>query len=159
MIKVADFGLAESMDTNKEYFRQNEDVIIKLPIKWLALESTMDGVFSEKSDVVRVLHSGIIISSKLRQLRKCLETTNVLLHRIMVSINHYYNNDSSHSLLISGLMVLLAGRYLVEERPHMLESILLNFLANWRRDIEWRSLSMQHAVKTCEYILLELCPE
>ena len=53
VIKVADFGLAESMDTTKEYFRQDEDVIIKLPIKWLALESTMDGIFSEKSDVVR----------------------------------------------------------------------------------------------------------
>ncbi len=52
VIKVADFGLAESMDTTKEYFRQDEDVITKLPIKWLALESTMDGVFSEKSDVV-----------------------------------------------------------------------------------------------------------
>ena len=50
MIKVADFGLAESMDTTKEYFRQNEDVIIKLPIKWMAVESTMDGVFSEKSE-------------------------------------------------------------------------------------------------------------
>ncbi len=55
VIKVADFGLSESMDTTKEYFRQDEDVIIKLPIKWLALESTMDGIFSEKSDVVRVL--------------------------------------------------------------------------------------------------------
>ncbi len=54
VIKVADFGLSESMDTTKEYFRQDEDAIIKLPIKWLALESTMDGVFSEKSDVVRV---------------------------------------------------------------------------------------------------------
>ncbi len=54
VIKVADFGLSESMDTTKEYFRQDEDAIIKLPIKWLALESTVDGVFSEKSDVVRV---------------------------------------------------------------------------------------------------------
>ena len=54
------------------------------------------------------------------------------------------------NLLISGLTVLLAGRYLVEERPHMLEYILLNFLTNLSQDIEWRSLSMQHAVKTCE---------
>ena len=55
MIKVADFGLAESMDTTKEYFRQDNDVAIKLPIKWLAPESINDGVFSEKSDVVKLM--------------------------------------------------------------------------------------------------------
>ena len=52
VIKVADFGLAESLDSSKDYFRQNEEDIIKLPIKWLALESIHDGVFSERSDVV-----------------------------------------------------------------------------------------------------------
>ena len=52
VIKVADFGLAESIDPTKEYFRQDQNVIIKLPVKWLALESINDGVFSEKSDVV-----------------------------------------------------------------------------------------------------------
>ena len=56
MIKVADFGLAESIDTNKEYFRQDKDNVIKLPIKWLALESINDGVFSEKSDVVNTYY-------------------------------------------------------------------------------------------------------
>ena len=54
VIKVADFGLSESIDTTKEYFRQDQDVIIKLPLKWLALESINDGVFSEKSDVVSI---------------------------------------------------------------------------------------------------------
>ena len=49
---MADFGLAESIDPTKEYFRQDDNVIIKLPVKWLALESINDGVFSEKSDVV-----------------------------------------------------------------------------------------------------------
>ncbi len=53
VIKVADFGLSESIETTKDYFRQDQDNAIKLPIKWLAPESINDGVFSEKSDVVR----------------------------------------------------------------------------------------------------------
>ena len=51
VIKVADFGLSESVGT-KEYFRQDKDAAIRLPIKWLAPESMEDYVFSEKSDVV-----------------------------------------------------------------------------------------------------------
>jgi hypothetical protein len=57
VIKVADFGLSESIDTTREYFRQNQKDAVKLPIKWLALESICDGVFSEKSDVVSKLSS------------------------------------------------------------------------------------------------------
>ena len=53
VIKVADFGLSESIDVTKDYFRENEDNSIKLPVKWLALESMNDGLFSEKTDVVR----------------------------------------------------------------------------------------------------------
>ncbi len=55
VIKVADFGLAESLDASKEYFRQNPDNAIKLPIKWLAPESIDDNVFSERSDVVNLI--------------------------------------------------------------------------------------------------------
>ena len=65
MIKVADFGLAESIDPTKEYFRQDQNAIIMLPIKWLALESINDGVFSEKSDVVSINSSIYIFSSIL----------------------------------------------------------------------------------------------
>ena len=50
---MADFGLSESIGT-KDYFRQDKDATIKLPIKWLAPESMEDHVFSEKSDVVSV---------------------------------------------------------------------------------------------------------
>ena len=52
VLKVADFGLAASLDTSKDYFRQDQDDAIKLPIKWLAPENINDKVFSEKSDVV-----------------------------------------------------------------------------------------------------------
>lgn len=52
IIKVADFGLAEKIDACKDYFRQDQHSTIKLPLKWMALESINDGVFSEKSDVV-----------------------------------------------------------------------------------------------------------
>ena len=54
VLKVADFGLAASLDTSKDYFRQDQDEAIKLPVKWLAPESINDKVFSEKSDVVNI---------------------------------------------------------------------------------------------------------
>ena len=58
IIKVADFGLSEDIYACN-YFRQlkGSDNIsgsstVKLPVKWMALESLHDGLFSEKSDVV-----------------------------------------------------------------------------------------------------------
>ena len=52
VIKVADFGLTEDV-YQRNYFRQGS-TSVKLPIKWMALESLHDRVFSEKSDVVCV---------------------------------------------------------------------------------------------------------
>ena len=56
MIEVADFGLSEDIYT-RNYFRQTERVEegetpVKLPVRWMALESLNDGIFTEKSDVV-----------------------------------------------------------------------------------------------------------
>ena len=52
VIKVADFGLSESLDITKDYYRQLKDNYMKLPVKWLALECINDGIFTEKTDVV-----------------------------------------------------------------------------------------------------------
>ncbi len=51
MIKVADFGLSESVYT-KTYFRETGGSRVKLPVKWMSMESLADGVFTEKTDVV-----------------------------------------------------------------------------------------------------------
>jgi len=53
-IKVSDFGLAEDVYT-RGYFKQSTDdsCNVRLPYKWIPPESFQDGIFSEKSDVVR----------------------------------------------------------------------------------------------------------
>ena len=48
-VKVADFGLARDIYTT-EYYRVDQKTT--LPIKWMAVESLLDGYFDEKTDVV-----------------------------------------------------------------------------------------------------------
>ena len=57
MIKVADFGLSVEEMYAKNYFRQETagESGVKLPVKWMAIESLNDGVFSEKTDVVAII--------------------------------------------------------------------------------------------------------
>lgn len=52
-VKVADFGLSHQL-FEREYY-SSKDHKAKLPIKWMALESLEDFVFTAKSDVVRFL--------------------------------------------------------------------------------------------------------
>ena len=51
VIKVGDFGLSEDI-YSQNYYRQNFKSCVKLPIKWMALESLQNGIFTEKTDVV-----------------------------------------------------------------------------------------------------------
>jgi len=52
VIKVADFGLSEDIYTNTYYRQKKSDTAVKLPVKWMPPESIVDGIFTEKSDVV-----------------------------------------------------------------------------------------------------------
>ena len=49
---MADFGLSELLTSSKDYFRQSQDVEVRLPLKWLAPECIHEGIYSEKTDVV-----------------------------------------------------------------------------------------------------------
>ena len=54
VIKISDFGMAENI-YSQNYFRQIPGGGIKLPLKWMAPESIKLGVFTEKTDVVRII--------------------------------------------------------------------------------------------------------
>ena len=49
---MADFGLAEDVYTTNYYRWKKGDTNLKLPVRWMSPESTQDGIFTEKSDVV-----------------------------------------------------------------------------------------------------------
>lgn len=49
VIKIADFGLTHSFDEGKDYYKQLG--VLKLSIRWLAIDSFDNKIFSEKSDV------------------------------------------------------------------------------------------------------------
>ena len=48
-VRVADFGLTRDIYST-EYYRIEKHTT--LPVKWMALESLLDGYFDEKTDVV-----------------------------------------------------------------------------------------------------------
>lgn len=49
LVKVADFGLTRKLPDDQDYWQA--DHVMKLPVKWCAIESLDDRVFSQGSDV------------------------------------------------------------------------------------------------------------
>lgn len=50
-VKVADFGMARDV-YDKEYYSIQNHQRVKLPVKWMAIESLQTQKFTTKSDVV-----------------------------------------------------------------------------------------------------------
>lgn len=48
VVKICDFGLAKTMYKNNNYQKKGKDPV---PIKWMAIESIRDRLFSTQSDV------------------------------------------------------------------------------------------------------------
>ena len=48
-IKIADFGLSRDVHY-QDYYRLTHKAMV--PVKWLAIESLLDRIFNEKTDVV-----------------------------------------------------------------------------------------------------------
>ena len=91
MIKVADFGLSESVGA-KGYFRQDETPSsVRLPLKWLPPESINDYIFSEKSDVVS--SSILLVDTFLREKTIVKSKTMSLSVKLQLSL---YNNWVGH---------------------------------------------------------------
>jgi Protein tyrosine and serine/threonine kinase len=51
-VKVADFGLSRELFERQYY--SSKDQKAKLPVKWMALESLENFIFTAKSDVVSI---------------------------------------------------------------------------------------------------------
>lgn len=58
MVCVADFGLSKKIYSG-DYYRQGR--IAKMPVKWIAVESLADRVFTVKSDVVSTSICSLLI--------------------------------------------------------------------------------------------------
>lgn len=56
-VKVADFGMARDI-YDKEYYSIQDHKRVKLPVKWMAIESLQTQKFTTKSDVVNPLYPG-----------------------------------------------------------------------------------------------------
>ena len=67
VVKVADFGLARMFSQEKEYYRPI-DRKRALPVKWMAIESITDEIFTTKSDVVGRRVSQALFIAKRRPL-------------------------------------------------------------------------------------------
>ena len=63
-VKVGDFGLTEDVYATG-YFKEGDRANIKLPYKWMAIESLNDAVFTEKTDVVSERSSLVCIKWNL----------------------------------------------------------------------------------------------
>ena len=51
---MADFGLMQEVYEERIY-TEDQELVINLPYKWMALETLAEGVFSEKTDVVKLM--------------------------------------------------------------------------------------------------------
>ena len=94
IVKIADFGLSRDI-YRSDYYRV-EDKKRPLPVKWMAIESLTEGVFSSKTDVVSLF---FVQNSVIIQLQRKIYMLSFLNEKKMLS-THFTLSDSAMSFLM-----------------------------------------------------------
>ena len=131
---VADFGLSKKIYSG-DYYRQGR--IAKMPVKWIAVESLADRVFTVKSDVVSRI-----------SIRSCLFSTAGLLslYANMWTCQKVNHSPSSNSwLLILSVVSQILVSWLIVAQPSSSEHVMVLF---------WQS---SHIIYQCVVTFGTLC--
>lgn len=99
-VKVADFGLARDV-YDKEYYSVHNKSGVKLPVKWMALESLQTHKFTAKSDVV----------PKQYQIYTGKKFIITLTSQSMMMCKNFMSVDTCLRLLYSGRLACCYGNW------------------------------------------------
>lgn len=156
---VADFGLSKKIYSG-DYYRQGR--IAKMPVKWIAVESLADRVFTVKSDVVRSVLQLCFILSTCSSNTTLICTGNICSNfsaskaQSGVTLVRLQKSDDFLTFNVilctfSGRLEWLCGKYLLEAWPRTREYKTTRFTIISSKATDWNSQTT--VSMNCEFVL------